>query len=132
MEHGRPRQNDPKLGELARLRVDLNRPAMLLDDDVVTDREAKPGAFSGRLGRKERVEHLFLHLGRNAGAVVADPDLHTVAKVLRGGSQGRLVVAAIGFRLALGRCVEAIRDKVQQNPCDVLREDVGLTGGRIK
>ena len=28
--------------ELARLRIDLNRPAMLLDDDVVTDGQAKP------------------------------------------------------------------------------------------
>ena len=81
---------------------------MLLDDDVVTDREAKPGSFTGRLGRKERVEDFFLHLRRNAGAVVADPDLHTVAEVFGGRSQGRLVVASIGFRFALGRCVEAI------------------------
>ena len=29
---------------------------MLLDDDVVTDREAEPGAFSGRLRREERIE----------------------------------------------------------------------------
>jgi hypothetical protein len=27
------RQNDPALGELARLRIDLNRPGMLFDDD---------------------------------------------------------------------------------------------------
>jgi hypothetical protein len=27
---------------------------MLLDDDVVTDREAEPSSFSGRLGREER------------------------------------------------------------------------------
>jgi hypothetical protein len=30
-------QHDLKFGELARLRIDLNRPAMLLDDDVVTN-----------------------------------------------------------------------------------------------
>ena len=42
---------------------------MLLDDDVVTDGEAKAGAFSGRLGRKERIEDLLLHLGRNASAI---------------------------------------------------------------
>jgi hypothetical protein len=34
------RQNDPDFGELARLGFDLNRPAMLLDDDVVTNRQA--------------------------------------------------------------------------------------------
>ena len=55
---------------------------MLLDDDVVTDREAEPGAFSGRLRREERIEDLLFHLGRNAGAVVTDADFHTVAKVL--------------------------------------------------
>ena len=36
-EHASTRQNDPELGEVARLRIDLNRPAMLLDDDVVAD-----------------------------------------------------------------------------------------------
>ena len=72
---------------------------MLLDDDVVADGQAKPGAFSGRLGREERIEHLLLHLGRNAGAVVADPDLHAVAEVFGRGSKGRLVVAAICLAL---------------------------------
>ena len=60
---------------------------MLLDDDVVTDREAEPGAFSGRLRREERIEDLLFHLGWNAGAVVADPDLHAVAKVFGGRSR---------------------------------------------
>ena len=32
----------------------------------------------------------------------------------------------------LGRCVEAVRDKVQQRPGDVLREDVGCTGSGIE
>ena len=39
---------------------------MLLDDDVMTDREAKTGALASRLGRKEGIEHLFLYLGGNA------------------------------------------------------------------
>ena len=81
---------------------------MLLDDDVVTDGQTKPRAFSGRFGREERIEHLFLHLGRNAGAVVANPDFDAVAKVLGGGSEGWLVIAAIRLRFALGRCVKAI------------------------
>ena len=54
---------------------------MLLDDDVVADGEAKASAFSGRLGREEWVEHLFFHIRRNAGAVVADLDFHTIAKI---------------------------------------------------
>ena len=36
------RQNDPDFGEFARLRIDLDRAAMLLDDDVVADGKAKP------------------------------------------------------------------------------------------
>ena len=105
---------------------------MLLDDDVVTDGQAKASPFSGRLRREERIEYLLLHLGRNAGAVVADPDLHAVAEVLGGGSKGWLIVAAICFCLALGRCIEAVQDQVQQSPCDVLREDIGFAGGRIQ
>jgi hypothetical protein len=73
---------------------------MLFDDDVVADREAKPGALSGRFGGKKGVEHLVLHRRRNSSAVVADPDFHTIAKVFGGRSQGRLVVASIGFRFA--------------------------------
>src|SRR5580692_1749890 len=58
----RTRQNDPKFGELAGPRIDLYRPRMLLDDDVVTDGKTEPSTFPGRLGRKERVEQLFLNL----------------------------------------------------------------------
>ena len=131
-EHSDARQDNPDFGELAGLRLDLDRAAMLLDDDVVADREAKPGTFSGRLGREERIEHLLLHLGRNAGAVVADPDFHAVAKVLGRGGKGRLVVAAIGFCFALGRRIKAIGNQIEQNPRDVLREHIDLAGGRIE
>ena len=97
-EHRRPRQNNFDLCELAGLRIDLNRPAMLLDDDVVTDGEAKPGAFSGGLGRKERIEDLFLHLGWNAGAIVTDRYFNPVAEAFRPGGKRRLVVAAVSAR----------------------------------
>src|SRR5262245_37484298 len=76
------RQNDPDLGELAGLCINLNCARMLLDDDVVADREAKAGALAGRLGGEKRVEHLFFHVRRNTGAVIANPDFHPVAKVL--------------------------------------------------
>ena len=81
---------------------------MLLDDDVVADGETEAGAFAGRLGCKERIEDLFLHLGRDAGAIVADPDFHTVAEVPGGRYKGWLVVASIPLCTALGRRVEAI------------------------
>ena len=104
----RARENDPKFGELAGLGIDLYRPAMLLDDDVVTDGQAEPGPFTGRLCREERIEQLLLHLGWNAGAVVAYPDFDPVAEVLGRGSKRRLVVASIRLRFALRRRVEAV------------------------
>ena len=76
------RQNDSDLGELAGLRIDLYRPGMLLHDDVVSDGQAKASALSSGLCREEGIEHLFLYLGRNADAVIANSDLNFVAKVL--------------------------------------------------
>ena len=105
---------------------------MLLDDDVVTDGQAKPGSLSGWFRREEGVEHLLLYLRRNADAVVANPDLHAVAEVFRRSSQSRLIAIAIALLFALRRRVEAVRDQVQERPCDLLREYIDLTGGRIK
>ena len=92
----------------------------------------RPGPFAGRLGREERIEHLLLHLGRNAGAVVADPDFDAVAEVLGRGRKRRLVAAAVGFRFALGRGVEAVGNQVEQHAGDLLREQIDLAGGRIE
>ena len=55
---------------------------MLFHDDVMADGEAESGPFSGWFGRKEWIEHLVLHLGGNASAVIANPDLDSVAEVL--------------------------------------------------
>src|SRR6266404_8327517 len=84
-------QNDPELGEFARLRFDLDRPAMLFNDDAIAQREAKAGSLAGGFCRKERIEHLFLHLGRNAGAVVADSNFDAVTEVFGRGNDGGLV-----------------------------------------
>src|SRR5262249_491505 len=102
------RQNDPDFGELAGLGVDLDRAAMLLHDDVVTDGQPKSGAFSRGFRCEEGVEHLLFHFRWNTGAVVANPDFHVIAKALSRGSEGGYEIAAIRFRLALGRCIEAI------------------------
>jgi hypothetical protein len=66
----RSRQHDAEFGELPGLGVYLDRPTMLFHDDVVAHGQPEPGAFAGRLGGEERVEHLLLHVRRNPGAVV--------------------------------------------------------------
>jgi hypothetical protein len=63
---------------------------MLLDHNIVADGEAKAGPFSGGF-RREKGLNLLLHLGRNASAIFADPDLHAVPEVLGRGSKWWLV-----------------------------------------
>src|SRR5262249_42958555 len=104
----RARKNDPDFGKLAGLRFYFNRPAMLLDDDVVADGEAKAGPFSCGFRGEERIEHLFFHVRRNAAAIVTDRYFDPVTEALGCGSEGWLVNASIGFRFALCRCVETV------------------------
>ena len=56
---------------------------MLFHDDVVSDGQAEASALSGRFCREEGIEHLLPCFGWNASAVVANPDLNFVAKILR-------------------------------------------------
>ena len=79
---------------------------MLLDDNVVTDRQAKAGAFSGRLGGKERIEHLFSDLGWYAGPVIPNTDFHTISKASCRGRKGWLIDIAIGLAFALCRYIK--------------------------
>src|SRR5215472_5244787 len=126
------RQGDDDLGKHAGLGFDVDPAAMLLDDDVMGHREAEPCPFPGRLGREERIEYLFPDVGRNAGAVVTNPDLYAVTKVLRRCRKGRLIAIATIQLLALSCGIEAVRDEVQKCSGDLLWEHVDLTGGRIK
>src|ERR1700693_3895254 len=105
---------------------------MLLDGDVVTDGKAQPGAFTGRLCRKERAKQLLLDVRRYAGAVIAYPDFDAVAEVLGRDSERGLVIAGIGFRFTLGRRVEPVRKQIEQHPGDFLWEQVDLAGSRVK
>src|SRR5712664_578174 len=59
---------------------DLVCATVLFHDDVVAHRKAKSGPFTGRLCRKERIEHLLLHLGRDTGTVVPNADLYGVSE----------------------------------------------------
>src|SRR5262249_41015012 len=103
-----------------------------LDYDVVTDREAEAGAPSSWLSCKEWIEHLFLHVRRNTGPVIADYDFDTIAKVLGRRRQSRFVVVIIGLCFALGRSIEAICNQIKKSTSDVLRKNVCSTGRRIK
>ncbi len=51
---------------------DVDGAAMLLDDDVVRQRQAESRAFAGRLGREERLEDPGLDIVGYPGAIVAD------------------------------------------------------------
>ena len=81
---------------------------MLLDDDIVADREAEPSAFPGRLRREEWIEQLLPDLWRDPGAVVAYLDVHPVAKVFGCGRKGRLVTTVVRLRLAFGRRIKPV------------------------
>src|SRR5215471_15952653 len=74
----RSRQNNPDFREFARLRIDLDRAAMLFDYDVVTNRKAEASAFSRWLGCEERIEHFLFDLRRNANSIITDLDLNAV------------------------------------------------------
>src|SRR5262245_50216540 len=105
---------------------------MLLHNDIVTDGEPKSGAFSSGFCCEERVEHLFFHFRRNAGAVVANCYLDTITQILSRGGQSWLLIAAIAFGSAFSRCIKAIGDQIKQSPRDVLWEDVGLACAGIQ
>src|SRR6185312_1380072 len=128
----RARQGDADFRELAGPRLYLDRSAMLLDDNVVANGEPQAGPLARRFRREERVEYLLLQIGRNAGAVVPDPDFHTVAEALCRNDKDRLVAIATGFRLAFRRRIKTIRDHVEEGAGDVLRKDFRLACGRIK
>jgi len=78
-----PRQADRELGECASLAVDCDRAAMLLGDDVVADREAEAGALSRRFRREERLKETVAGFERDAGAIVAHPDLDGLVEIAR-------------------------------------------------
>jgi len=114
------------------LRIDLDRAAMLLDDDVVTDRKAEASTFSSWLGREERIEHFFFHIRGDASAVITNGNLDTVAAVLGHCRQGGLVVAAVGLCSALSGSVKPVGNQIEQNPRNILWENVGFASIGIK
>src|SRR6516225_8446243 len=126
------RQADREFGEFAGFAVDRDGAAMLLRDDVVADREAETGALAGRLGREERLKQLVPDFGRDAGAVVAHPDLDRLAQIagrhLEGRAIGGLAIAAGALRGG----VEAVADEVQEHAGHLLRRQLDRRGRGVE
>src|SRR5215472_15051754 len=101
-----PRQADRELGECINLTVDCDRAAMLLGDDVVADREAEPRTFPGRFRSEERLKKTVAVFRRDAGAIVAHPDLDGLTEIARRDLQYR-AERVIRFSLSFDCRVEA-------------------------
>src|SRR5712672_2575384 len=104
------RQAHGEFGEEPRLALDVDRTTMLLRDDMVTDRQAKPRAFAGRLGGEKRLEQLFPDFRRDPGAVVAHLDLDRLAEIARGDRERRLVAGLGAVSAALVGGIEAVAE----------------------
>ena len=76
---GRPRRDVHPHPGVAGTRVDLDRPAVPLDDDPAGDVEPEAGALADVLGGEERLEDPAGHVLGDAGSGVADLDDHAVA-----------------------------------------------------
>src|SRR5277367_4504254 len=105
---------------------------MLFHDDVMADRQAEPRSFTGRLGREEGVEHLLGNLRWNTGAIIANPNFNAVTKVISCGGQCGLIIAPVRFSPAFGGGVKPVRDQVEQDPRDLLREQIGFASSRVE
>src|SRR5947209_5111690 len=93
---------------------------MLLGNDVVANRKAQAGSLAGRLRREERLEQLVSVPCRNADTVGAYSDVDRATEILRRYFQTRLETRVVPFALAFRCGVEAVREKIQTNPSDVL------------
>src|SRR5262249_45622335 len=112
--------------------VDIDRSAMLLDDDVMADRQAQPCPFARRFGGEERVEHALPHLGWNAVAIVTNPDLDAVPEVFRRSRQRGFVATCSSLRLALISRIEPVGNQVEEYPRDLLWKEIGLACRRVE
>src|SRR6476660_8959418 len=95
---------------------------MLLDDDVVAYGEAEPCAFSGRLGREERVENLIPKLSRDSHSIIADTNFHLIAMHPCCRAHHRLKIDITVCDLPFGDRVKSIGDQIEQYPGNLLRK----------
>src|SRR6516164_8254692 len=117
------RQPHGELGEVTDFAIDRDGAAMLLRYDLVADRQSKPGALAGRLGREERLEQLVPVLRRNTDAIVADPDLDALAEFAGRDLQCR-AISSVALAAPLVSGIEAIAYEVEEHTSQLLRHDV--------
>src|SRR5689334_16242911 len=104
---------------------------MLLDDNVVSNREPKAGSLAGRFRRKEWIEDLLSQLSGNTQPIITDPNFDAVSKISGCGKKSRLIVTSLSL-LALDCCVKAIRDKIEKRPRYLSREQINLPDAGVK
>src|SRR6516165_9528979 len=117
------RQPHRELGEVTDFAIDRDRAAVLLRYDLVADRQSKPGALAGRLGREEGLEQLVPVFRRNTDAIVAHPDLDASVELAGRDLQCR-AVSSVALAAALVSGIEAVADEVEEHARELLRHDV--------
>src|SRR6516162_10125482 len=113
------RQPHRELGEGGDFDIDRDGAAVLLRYDLVADRQPKPGALAGRLGREEGLEELVPVFQGNTDAIVKHPDLDAFAEFAGRDLQCR-AVSSVALAAPLGSGIEAVADEVEQHAADVL------------
>src|SRR6516162_4871997 len=117
------RQPHRELGEVADFAIDRDGAAVLLRYDLVADRQPKPGALAGRLGREERLEQLVPVFQGNTDAVVTHPDLDAFAELAGRDLQG-WAVSSVALAAPLVGGIEAVAYEVEEHAGQLLRHDV--------
>jgi hypothetical protein len=106
------RQYDLELCENSRLRLYIDATAVLLHDDVVAHRQAKPGTFARGLSREERIEYFRFGFFRDASPIIPNTDFNLVSEVLR--RSGKYWFEAVtDFRFTFRRGVESVRYQIE-------------------
>src|SRR6516225_5706565 len=117
------RQPHRELGEVTDFAIDRDSAAVLLRYDLVADRQPKPGALAGRLGREERLEQLVPVFQGNTDAIVTHPDLHAFTELAGRDLQCR-AVSSVALAAPLVSGIEAIAYEVEEHAGQLLRHDV--------
>src|SRR6516162_11276052 len=114
--HGVPptRQPHRELGEVAHFAVDSDRAAVLLGYDLVADREPKPGALAGRLGREEGLEQFLPVFRQNTDAIVTHPHLDAFAELAGRDLQCRAVICA-NLAATLVSSIEGVAYEIEEH-----------------
>src|SRR6476469_1754736 len=76
--------------------------AVTLNNNLITNRQAQPRTFSYRFSCKEGVKYSFLDSFGNAGAIVCNPNYHSIL-VLKFGANPNLPI--LDFRFLILDCV---------------------------